>query len=131
MDNCTHEGNVGDDHIHASDVRFEKEILISDLFHILDLSGKLLNKKDPDQEDVRPYEEFMRYAKVQCVADKDSDEKHVFQYVDAEDVPKIILGVFIGQPDEKRSEVKQAMEKYHQECCSHDKPKHVVEHIVD
>jgi hypothetical protein len=38
--------------------------LISDLFHILDLAAKMLNKEDPAQDDIRPYEEFMRYAKV-------------------------------------------------------------------
>lgn len=77
----------------------------------MDLAGKLLNKKDPDQDSVRPYEEFMRYVKVQAVADKETEEKHMFQYVDAEDVPKIILGVFVGQPDEKRSEVSEALKK--------------------
>ena len=65
----------------------------------MDLAGKLLNKKDPDEDSVRPYEEFMRYAKVQAVSGKEGDEKQMFQYVDADDVPKIILGVFVGQPD--------------------------------
>jgi hypothetical protein len=75
MDNCKHQGLDGGDHVHPEDIRFEKEILISDLYHILDLSGKLLNKKDPDHDDVRPYEEFLRYAKLECVADKATGEK--------------------------------------------------------
>jgi hypothetical protein len=132
MDNCNHEaGKSGEDHLHPEDVRFEKEILISDLYHILDLAGKLLNKKDPDQDDVRPYEEFMRYAKVQAVAEKEGDEKQVFQYVDSEEVPKIILGVFVGQPDEKRSEISDALKKHNDECEHGEQPKHVIEHIVD
>lgn len=56
----------------------------------------------------------------------------MFQYVDAEDVPKIILGVFVGQEDEKRSEVSDALKKFHEECeHGEDKPKHIIEHIVD
>lgn len=131
MENCNHEDGKPIEHLHPEDVRFEKEILISDLYHILDLAGKLLNKKDPDQDDVRPYEEFMRYAQVQAVADKETEEKHVFQYVDSVDVPKIILGVFVGQADEKRTEVTDALKKHYDDCDHGEQPKHVIEHIVD
>lgn len=52
------------------DERFEQEILISDLFHIIDLAGQFMNKKAPDDNDTRPYDEFMRYAKLHSVADE-------------------------------------------------------------
>ena len=37
--------------------------MISDLFHILDMAGTLLNKAEPDNDDTAPFDEFMRYAK--------------------------------------------------------------------
>jgi len=37
--------------------------MISDLFHILDMAGTLLNKAEPDADDTVPFDEFMRYAK--------------------------------------------------------------------
>ena len=67
-----------------------------------------MNKKAPDDNDTRPYDEFMRYAKLHSVADEKTGEKHAYQYVSAEDVPKILLGTFVGQSDEKRKEVEEA-----------------------
>jgi len=37
--------------------------MISDLFHILDMAGNLLNKAEPEPDDTAPFDEFMRYAK--------------------------------------------------------------------
>jgi hypothetical protein len=111
----------------AHDERFEQEILISDLFHIIDLAGQFMNKKAPDDNDTRPYDEFMRYAKLHSVADEKTGEKHAYQYVSAEDVPKILLGTFVGQSDEKRKEVEEALEHHKK----NNETKHIIEHIVD
>jgi len=86
-----------------------------------------MNKKAPDDQDTRPYDEFMRYAKLHSVADQDSGEKHAYQYVNAEDVPKILLGTFVGQPDEKRKEVAEALETHK----NNSETKHIIEHIAD
>lgn len=77
MDNCAHDSGEKktDEHVHPEDTRFEREILLTDLFHILDLAGKLLNKKEPDQDSNRPFEEFMRYVKVQSVEDKEKKDQ--------------------------------------------------------
>jgi hypothetical protein len=61
------------------------------------------------------------------VADKDSGEKHAYQYVNAEDVPPIILGTFVGQLDEKRKEVAEALESHK----NNSEIKHIIEHIAD
>ena len=86
-----------------------------------------MNKKSPDDNDTRPYDEFMRYAKLHSVADEKTGEKHAYQYVSAEDVPKILLGTFVGQPDEKRKEVEEALEHHKK----NNETKHIIEHIVD
>ena len=86
-----------------------------------------MNKKAPDDNDTRPYDEFMRYAKLHSVADEKTGEKHAYQYVSAEDVPKILLGTFVGQPDEKRKEVAAALEAHE----SNSETKHIIEHIAD
>ena len=36
------------------------------------------------------------------VVTDDKGEKIDLEYVETKDVPKILLGVFVGQPDEKR-----------------------------
>ena len=50
---------------------------MNDLFHILDLSGILLNKAEPDDSDTRPFDEFMRYAKTMTVAAKPGGDVEV------------------------------------------------------
>jgi hypothetical protein len=86
-----------------------------------------MNKKAPDDDDTRPYDEFMRYAKLHSVADEKTEEKHAYQYVSAEDVPKILLGTFVGQTDEKRKEVAEALEHHKK----NNDTKHIIEHIAD
>ena len=71
-----------------------------------------MNKKAPSEYDTRPHDEFMRYAKLHSVADEQTGEKHAYQYVSAEDVPKILMGIFVGQADEKRKEVADALEHH-------------------
>ena len=84
------------DHLHNTNVRFPDDIMISDLFHIINLGGILLNKAEPSDEDTRPFDEFMKYAKTRIVLNEDTDEKMEVEFVTAEDVPKILLGTFIG-----------------------------------
>lgn len=37
---------------------------LQDLYHVIDLCGKLLSKKEPAEDDGTPFEEFNRYVKV-------------------------------------------------------------------
>lgn len=63
LDGCNHQAEGEGDHLHNENQRFPNEIMISDLFHILDMAGTLLNKAEPDNDDTAPFDEFMRYAK--------------------------------------------------------------------
>lgn len=47
---------------------------MNDLFHVIDLAGKLLNKKEPEEDDTTPYDEFMKYAKTVIVAEHEDGE---------------------------------------------------------
>lgn len=40
------------------------EINPNELFHIIDLAGTLMNKKNPDDDDETPFMEFEKYAKI-------------------------------------------------------------------
>lgn len=42
-------------------------ILINDMFHIIDLAGTLMNKAEHDDDDTRPFEEFMKYSKIKKI----------------------------------------------------------------
>lgn len=101
--------------------------MLDDLFHIVDLAGVLLNKKAPSDEDTRPYEEFMKYADNQLVTDKDGNDGHYVQTVKTEHVPKILMGIFIGQEDEKRIDAAALIEKFAEQGDN----KMIVEHVVD
>lgn len=71
LDGCNehHAGDGKDDHIHQTDKRLENEILLSDLFHVIDLAGKLMNKKEPADDDTKPFDEWQRYSKQMVVTD--------------------------------------------------------------
>ena len=56
-----HHGNDGH-HAKAAHERFHEEIHLDDLFHVLDLAGKLLNKKEIDENDTAPFDIFMKYS---------------------------------------------------------------------
>mgnify|MGYP000279359342 CR=1 FL=1 len=82
-----------------------------DLFNIVDLAGKLLNKKEPDDDDETPYNEFLKWEHID-IMEVEGEEDIEIQYVKAEDVPKILLAIFIGRPDEKRTDAAELLEKY-------------------
>ena len=46
-------------------------IMIDDLFHVVDLTGKLLNKEDPAEDDTKPFDEFMRFAAQTTITNQD------------------------------------------------------------
>lgn len=128
LDGCNEQHKEGppDDHLHQSDKRLENEILLSDLFHVIDLAGKLLNKKEPADDDTRPFDEWQRYAQYMVVTD-DKGEKIDLEYVETKDVPKILLGVFVGQPDEKRITAAELVAQFD----GKEDKKQIVEHILD
>lgn len=101
--------------------------MIDDLFHLIDLAGTLLNKKAPSDDSTRPYEEFMKYADTMEVTDKDGQNPTPIQYVRTELFPTILLGIFIGQPDDKRIDAASLIQKY----IEKSENKLIIEHIVD
>lgn len=112
MNECNHNDSDEDDHHHTENQRFPNDILISDLFHIIHYAGILLNKKEPLDDDTRPFDEYMKYAKSRTVIDEETNERMDIESVKAEDVPKILLGVFIGQEDEKRIDAAELIAKF-------------------
>ena len=41
--------------------RNPEEVHLSELFNIVDLAGKLMNKKEPEDDDETPYNEYLRW----------------------------------------------------------------------
>lgn len=72
----------------------------------------------------------MKHALTQAVHDKDGKNPHIVQFVPAEEMPKVILGIFIGQPDKKRLDAAQLVMKYAEEDLK-NQPKQLMEHIID
>lgn len=85
-----------------------------------------MNKKEPVDDDTRPFDEWQKYAKYMVVTD-DKGEKIDLEYVETKDVPKILLGVFVGQPDEKRISANELTAK----VDGTGEKKQIVEHILD
>lgn len=120
------------DHIHLDDdggrERDPNEVHLSDVFHIVDLAGKMMNKQEPHEDDETPYDEFMKHAHTDIIQSGiEGDEDLEIQYVSAEDVPSMLLAIFIGQPDEKRMEVANLLSRYSDQKDN----KFVIEHIID
>lgn len=59
-DEATNE-DIPDDHVHPKD-RENNIIMVDDLFHVVDLTGQLLNKAEPADDATTPYDEFLRHA---------------------------------------------------------------------
>ena len=79
--------------------RFADDVMISDLFHIINLASILMNKEEPDDDNTKPFDEFMKYAQRRIVVNEKTNEREEIDYVSTDFVPKILLGVFIGQKD--------------------------------
>lgn len=60
---------------------------LNQFYHIIDLTGQLLNKEEPDDDDETPSNEWMKY--------KNYDEYGI-EFVDLQDVHKIIFAIFVG-----------------------------------
>ena len=126
--NCLHDAKDEhkEDHIHQKE---EGIVMLDDLFHIVDLAGVLLNKAAPSDEDTRPYDEFMKYAEQQLVTNKDGGEEAIVQFVPVEHLPKVIYGIFISSPDEKRIDAVNLIDKYMDQGDNDEIVKYIVEHI--
>lgn len=85
MKACNHKED--NDHYHPDEERDPNEVHLNDLFHVIDLAGKLLNKKEPDEDDTTPYDEFMKYAKTVIVAEHEDGEHLDLQYVEVKYMP--------------------------------------------
>ena len=70
-----------------------------------------MNKQEPADDDTRPFDEWQKYSKFMIVTDEKGDQVEL-EYVSKEDVQKILLGVFIGQKDQKRIDPADLVLKY-------------------
>ena len=93
--------DVPEDHVHPKD-RENNIIMVDDLFHVVDLTGQLLNKAEPAEDSTAPYDEFLKHAVTQMITDNDGQNPHIVQFVPVEEMPKVIFGIFAGQVDKKR-----------------------------
>ena len=64
------------------------------------------------------------------ITDKDGQNPHIVQFVPVEEMPKVIFGIFAGQPDKKRLDAAQLIIKY-QESSLQDQPQLLMKHIID
>lgn len=94
---------------HEEDLEHVKEknidqsiVMLEDLFHCVELTGQLLNKLDPDGNESKPFDEFMKFAGQTTI--DDSDGAHMIQFVEACDMPKVLFRIFAGQPDAQRTD---------------------------
>ena len=115
------------EHYHPDEERDENEVHLNDLFHVIDLAGKLLNKEEPPEDCTVPYDEFMNYAKTVIVAEHEDGEHLDLQYVEVKYMPQIIFATFVGQKDAKRIDAAELLEKYH----SKGENKQIISHLVD
>jgi|TARA_B110001450_G_scaffold141411_1_gene132420 hypothetical protein len=91
---CNHKED--NDHYHPDEERDPNEVHLNDLFHVIDLAGKLLNKKEPAEDDTTPYDEFMKYAKTVIVAEHEDGEHLDLQYVEVKYMPQLIFASFVS-----------------------------------
>lgn len=122
---CNHKED--NDHYHPDEERDPNEVHLNDLFHVIDLAGKLLNKKEPEEDDTTPYDEFMKYAKTVIVAEHEDGEHLDLQYVEVKYMPQLIFASFVGQPDEKRIDAAELLEKF----VHSGENKQIISHLVD
>lgn len=94
------------------DSRNPEKIYINDLFHILDLAGTLMNKAEPGDNDPTPFQEFNKHAKEDDLRGHGHAKSKCIKYVEAQHLPHILLLTFIGQPDQKRIDAGQLIQKY-------------------
>lgn len=90
-----HKETDGEGH-HPHGVKSPHEILLTDLFHIVDYSSFLLNKECPGDDATTPFDEFMKYARTEKMAENEGGQQMEITYVDACDVPKMLFGIFVG-----------------------------------
>ena len=104
-----HEHNDEEEHDHVHGEKSQKEVMLTDLFHIVHYCGILLNKASPADDDCTPFEEFTKYSKTELVDDHHGGLKEEVEYVDVKHIPKILFAIFVGQKDEVRIDAAQLL----------------------
>lgn len=64
-----------EEHVHNRNARFTDDVMISDLFHIVDLASILMNKAEPADDCTKPFDEFMKHAQRRIVVNDKTNEK--------------------------------------------------------
>lgn len=97
---CDHEmeGVHDGDHVHGQ--RSKLEVMLSDLFHVVEHSGILLNKENPPDDSTVAFDEFQKYMQSETIEIENKQTEIYF--VHADDMPKVIFAIFVGQKDQVR-----------------------------
>jgi hypothetical protein len=76
-------------------------IRITELYMIIDLVGRFLNKAEPGESCTHPYQEWAKYAQVEHV---DGEAR---EYVHKDDMPSLLFNVFASHKDVLRMSLYQ------------------------
>jgi len=55
---CTHQHDADEELDHHHKHTIKKHVMLTDLFHVIHLAGKLLNKSEPADDDETPFLQF-------------------------------------------------------------------------
>lgn len=92
-------------------------ITIKDLFLLITMAGKLMNKKDPEDDCTKPFEEFMAHST--------KSRSDGMEYVEAADMPGIIYRIFVERPDQKRTDAAEIITSFNGD------PEDLTEHVLN
>jgi Ca2+-binding EF-hand superfamily protein len=87
----------------------------------------LLNKKSPADDSTIPFELFQHYSHKEFIEEVPGGPQTPILFVEDDDVPAILYGVFAGQEDEVRVDAAQLINKFKNQKMSDD----LIEHLVD
>ena len=90
-----------------------------------------MNKAEPADDCTKPFDEFMKYAQRRIVLIDKTNEKQEIEYLSTSVLPKILLGIFIGQNDQKRLDAAEFLFKFGGEAQNKQLIDHIIEKIWD
>ena len=92
----------------------------------------MLNKQEPGDNDTSPFDEFVKYVQFYTIPNPENPaEVDSVEYVKAEDVPKILFGVFVSKPDFAHIDPTQLALKLSKKSSVLYENKRIIEHILD
>lgn len=81
------------------------EVHFEDIYSVIDLSGKLLNKAELSGNNNLPTKLFNKYAQEATQINQETGIHEDYDYVDVKDFPNILYHTFLSQPDKQRIDI--------------------------